>query len=222
MTESEWERCTDRARLLQFLQDRMSARKLRLFAVACCRQQRDMFSRVTHRRLIEAAEQCADGLGTIKELRTRGELTSSKPEPLREKQHLASAMFYLAQENDVFTWETALGVVQSVSEAVAARLGDYIAEFHESEREVFPQITLLHDITGNPFYPETVEPAWLTSTVVQLARTMHESRDFSAMPILADALQDADCDNDIILGHCHGPWPHARGCWVVDLILGKE
>ncbi|MBM3981739.1 MAG: hypothetical protein FJ304_15980 [Planctomycetes bacterium] len=87
---------------------------------------------------------------------------------------------------------------------------------------MFPQITLLHDIVGHPFYPEAVEPAWLTSTVVQLARTMYESRDFSAMPILADALQDAGCDNVNILDHCRGPRPHVRGCWVVDLILGKE
>ena len=51
---------------------------------------------------------------------------------------------------------------------------------------------------------------------------MYESRDFSAMPILADALQDAGCDNDDILNHCRDPVRHVRGCWVVDLVLGKE
>jgi hypothetical protein len=51
---------------------------------------------------------------------------------------------------------------------------------------------------------------------------MYEARDFSAMPILADALQDAGCDNDDILDHCRGPGPHVRGCWVVDLVLGEE
>ena len=54
------------------------------------------------------------------------------------------------------------------------------------------------------------------------AQQMYESRDFSAMPILADALQDAGCDNADILDHCRGPGPHVRGCWVVDLVLGKE
>ena len=49
---------------------------------------------------------------------------------------------------------------------------------------------------------------------------MHDSRDFGAMPILADALQGAGCDE--ILNHCRGPGPHARGCGVVDLVLGKE
>jgi hypothetical protein len=65
-------------------------------------------------------------------------------------------------------------------------------------------------------------PAWRTDTVVSLAHQMTESCDFSAMPILADALQDAGCDNADILSHCRGPGPHVRGCWVVDLVLGKE
>jgi hypothetical protein len=52
---------------------------------------------------------------------------------------------------------------------------------------------------------------------------MYQARDFSAMPILADALQDAGCDNDDVLTHCRDTaQPHVRGCWVVDLVLGKE
>jgi hypothetical protein len=78
-------------------------------------------------------------------------------------------------------------------------------------------------IFGNPFRPvPTLDPAWLTSTVVSLAKGMYDSRDFTAMPILADALQDAGCDSADVLDHCRGPGPHVRGCWVVDLVLGKE
>jgi hypothetical protein len=52
---------------------------------------------------------------------------------------------------------------------------------------------------------------------------MYDSREFSAMPILADALQDAGCDNDEVLSHCRDPnADHVRGCWVVDLVLGKQ
>jgi hypothetical protein len=80
----------------------------------------------------------------------------------------------------------------------------------------------LHEVYGNPFRPVTTDPSWLTPAVTALARGMYESRDFSAMPILADALQDAGCDNDDILNHCRGPGPHVRGCWVVDLVLGKS
>jgi hypothetical protein len=81
---------------------------------------------------------------------------------------------------------------------------------------------LFDDVFGDAFRPVTTDPAWLTSTVVSLASQMYESRDFGAMPILADALQDAGCDSPDVLDHCRGPGPHVRGCWVVDLVLGKE
>ncbi|MDY3557428.1 hypothetical protein R5W24_006619, partial [Gemmata sp. JC717] len=66
-------------------------------------------------------------------------------------------------------------------------------------------------------------PEWTAGTVLGLARQMYESRDFSAMSILADALQDAGCDNSDILNHCRDANAvHVRGCWVVDLVLGKS
>ncbi|VTU01051.1 Uncharacterized protein (Fragment) OS=uncultured bacterium PE=4 SV=1 [Gemmataceae bacterium] len=81
----------------------------------------------------------------------------------------------------------------------------------------------LRDIFGNPFRPVAFDPAWRTDTAVSLARVMYESRDFGAMPILADALQDAGCDNGAVLAHCRDPLQvHVRGCWVVDLVLGRE
>ncbi|MCE9566408.1 MAG: hypothetical protein K8U57_30660 [Planctomycetes bacterium] len=82
---------------------------------------------------------------------------------------------------------------------------------------------ILRDIFRNPFRPVVFSPEWQTSTAVAIAQGMYESRDFSAMPILADALQDAGCDNDDILTHCRNAnATHVRGCWVVDLVLGKE
>ncbi|QJW95451.1 hypothetical protein [Frigoriglobus tundricola] len=81
---------------------------------------------------------------------------------------------------------------------------------------------IIRDIFGNPFRPVTFASDWRTDTAVSLARTMYESSDFSAMPVLADALQDAGCDNGDVLDHCRTPGAHVRGCWVVDLVLGKE
>jgi hypothetical protein len=77
-------------------------------------------------------------------------------------------------------------------------------------------------LLGNPFRPVAFNPDWRTSDVTAMARGMYETRDFAAMPILADALQDAGCENAEVLEHCRGLGPHIRGCWVVDLILGKE
>ncbi len=107
-------------------------------------------------------------------------------------------------------------------------------------------VELLREIFGNPFAPakkrkgETrrgwmFSASWRTDTAVQLARQMYESCEFSAMPILADALQDAGCDNEDILNHCResihapkkrsrkkdAPPAHVRGCWVLDLVLEK-
>jgi hypothetical protein len=86
------------------------------------------------------------------------------------------------------------------------------------------QEALLSDIVGNPFRPPCVEPVWLTrdaALVPQLAGQIHAERRWSDMPVLGDALEDAGCTNDEILDHCHGPGPHTRGCWVLDLLLGR-
>ncbi|MBP3956210.1 hypothetical protein J8F10_13045 [Gemmata sp. G18] len=74
-----------------------------------------------------------------------------------------------------------------------------------------------------PFRSVSFSPSWRTSTAIALAGQMYESREFGAMPILADALQDAGCDSADVLDHCRDAGaPHVRGCWVVDLVLGKE
>jgi hypothetical protein len=84
-------------------------------------------------------------------------------------------------------------------------------------------LPFLRDIFGNPFRSVSFSPAWRTDTAALLARQMYESREFSAMPILADALQDAGCDEPAILDHCRDPkQPHVRGCWVTDLVLDKQ
>jgi hypothetical protein len=73
---------------------------------------------------------------------------------------------------------------------------------------------------GRPF--PAVEPDWRTSTVVALAAGIDADRAFDRLPVLADALEDAGCTHPDVLGHLRDPGPHARGCWVVDLILGKS
>jgi hypothetical protein len=80
---------------------------------------------------------------------------------------------------------------------------------------------LARDIFGNPFRPLTTDLSWVPANAVVLARTMYETRDFTALPLLADLLEEAGCPADVS-AHCRGPGPHARGCWVVDLVLGKS
>ncbi len=80
----------------------------------------------------------------------------------------------------------------------------------------------LRDIVGNPFRPIVFNPAWRTSTVRGLASAIYAERAFDRLPILADALEDAGCDQPDLLAHCRSDGPHVRGCWAVDLILAKS
>jgi hypothetical protein len=68
----------------------------------------------------------------------------------------------------------------------------------------------------------TIDPRWLTRTVSSLAGCIHDEAAFDRLPLLADALEDAGCTDTAILEHCRGPGPHVRGCWVVDLLLGRS
>jgi hypothetical protein len=79
----------------------------------------------------------------------------------------------------------------------------------------------LLDVFGNPYRPSPVEPSWRTSDVVGIARGVYCDQALDRLPILADALIGAGCDHEPILRHCREPGPHVRGCWVVDLILGR-
>ncbi|MBN9517067.1 hypothetical protein J0H58_00885 [bacterium] len=88
-------------------------------------------------------------------------------------------------------------------------------------REKRIQADVLRDIFGNPFRPLAFDPAWRTTAVVGVGMGMYEGRDFSPMPVLADALEEAGCTAPDVLEHCRGPNTHVRGCWVVDLVLGK-
>ena len=81
---------------------------------------------------------------------------------------------------------------------------------------------LLRDIFGNPFRPVAFAQAWRSETAVAMATGIYAERAFDRLPILADALEEAGCDHPDVLSHCRGPGPHARGCWLVDLVLGKS
>jgi hypothetical protein len=78
------------------------------------------------------------------------------------------------------------------------------------------------DVAGNPFRPVVADPAWLTPTVVAFAESLYEARAFDRLPILADALEEAGCTSADLLLHCRQPGEHVRGCWAVDLVLGKQ
>jgi hypothetical protein len=80
---------------------------------------------------------------------------------------------------------------------------------------------LVRCLFGNPFRPVAPGP-WITPATVTIARDCYDRREFSKLPLMADLLEEAGCPEQSVLDHCRRPGPHTRGCWVVDLVLGKQ
>jgi hypothetical protein len=218
LTEAEWATSTNSYPMIQscrrFVRD--NPRKAYLFATACCYRIWHLLNDPRSRAAVETAAQYADGLVGCDQLQAAAEAAqAAHMEAFRLKGKLGACAEWAAQ---FAASDSAWSAVKYASNFAYVAAGDGL----ETGPEHTAQSHLLRCIFGPlPFRAVTLDPSWRTSTVVALAQQMYESRDFSAMPILADALQDAGCDNDDILSHCHSAEPHVRGCWVVDLVLKK-
>lgn len=205
MTESEWQACTDPRPMLEFLQGRASDRKLRLFAIACCLRYWQLFKDERSRMAVTVAARFADGLASIEDL-DAARIAASK---VSESKVPYSASLHVAYDDaSDAAWE------------VATFMAGIIAR--DPDEEQAAQAEVLRDIFGNPFRPVTIDPSWLTPTTVELTRTIYDGRAFDRLPLLADGLEQSGCLDAEILNHCRQLSEHVRGCWVVDLILGKE
>lgn len=136
---------------------------------------------------------------------------------------------------DLIATTEAAGALHSVagdyqSVRVAARQASYAIAIFNNGTDTEPgdpaeesvQCDLIRDVVQHPDLAATIAPAWKTETVVSLARGIYDQRAFDRMPILADALEEAGCDDSTILHHCRADSLHVRGCWVVDQVLGYE
>lgn len=215
MTEAEWLVCAHTSSMLEFLRDRTSDRKVRLFGCECCRRVWDEIS--PHRRcLVIATEQYAD------EIISKGDL-------IQTCTTIPSGKFTAADNAVMWLWNSLRCIYDKASVSAKMAAAFRVTSERSSKQwedacsaELLHQVRLIRDIFGNPFRTINFNLTWRTDTALSLAQQMYDSRDFGAMPILADALQDAGCDDDDILNHCRTEGVHVRGCWVVDLVLGKE
>lgn len=87
--------------------------------------------------------------------------------------------------------------------------------------EELAQCDIARDVLGYPGVRVPFDSAWCTSTAIALVRGMYQTSEYFAMPILADALQDAGCDDPGVLDHCRNDKPHSRGCWVCKAVFGE-
>lgn len=229
MTEAEWLAATDPSRMMEFLRGKTTYRRLHLLVVGCCQRIWNLLPPVS-RSGVEALELSADGLATSSDLRTTLENACAEAEAADNDP--PGTLTYSTASVCLSYPPTTPSAASCMETAVSAVACDWAENSSEADydsaweirrtQERFAQAHLLLDIFGNPFRPIAFIPEWRTSTVVSIARIMYDSRDFATMPVLADALQDAGCENEDILNHCRSGGPHVRGCWVVDLILGKE
>ena len=147
----------------------------------------------------------------------------SLPERVREAMEVTARYAEgRATDAEMLEYNSGISAIGSAEHALSycRRVGRRAKPAEPAELQA--QVLLLREVFGNPFRPVTLDPAWLTSTVVTLAQQMYDANEFGAMPILGDALQDAGCDNAAVLDHCRdAPAPHVRGCWVLDLVLRK-
>lgn len=216
MTEAEWLACRDPDALLECLREEAfrrriphpSARKLRLFACACCRRAWDAIPDERGRQAVEVAERYADRRASRQEL-ARAFAAAKAAGDLGNAAFAAAGACAPRGNADRVATQAALA-------GDPRRWG--------AERAA--QADLFRDVFGNPFRPApAIEPQWPAgrrTAIVGLARSIYDERAFDRLPLLAAALEEAGCASPDLLAHLRAAGPHALGCWVLDLILAKD
>jgi hypothetical protein len=237
MTEAEWAAAADPIRMLEGVRKRATARKLRLLQVACVRRIWGFVTDPGSRAIVEIVERAADtpeaAAGVL--ALPYDWLTDDCGGPGPAARHAFMVAGHVGYgllapihgaPSPADDWqdaaETATGAATVVAEAAGLPRGDdHLPAYRAVQAaEGAAQTALLRDVFGNPFHPAAFDPAWRTADAVGLARGVYDDRAFDRLPLLADALMDAGCDDGAILEHCRSAGPHVRGCWVVDLVLG--
>jgi hypothetical protein len=229
-----------------------SERKLRLFACNCSRCIWRLITDESTRRAVETAEQFADGQiteswlaavhnnaeGAFREAwdhrptaEVDGGLQLTDRDATVACDILGLAELVLRPYFDPIVSRDAVDSVAGIvsrsaifQEQWGTEAGDSAAE--EALQSDWPRLLqLFRCMFGNPFRPVTIDRSclgWNGATIPKLAQVIYENYRFTDLPILADALEESGCANGEILGHCRQQVEHGRGCWVVDLMLGKS
>jgi hypothetical protein len=219
MSEAYWLACDDPASMLEYLRSRASNRRLRLFAVACCRKVWPYLQDQRSRQAVETAESYADGQISIGSLLDASEAAESAlysiARPVRKSgrdERRALSAVHAAALSRLPTWNIEL-------EPALDLVVEFVRELNGGDSTSL--LPLLRCIFGNPWRPIAPGP-WITPAAVTVAQDIYDRRDFTALPLLADLLEEAGCPEQSVLDHCRQPGEHARGCHVVDLVLGKQ
>jgi hypothetical protein len=236
LAEDGWLRAKNPGLMLDYARKSTSHRRVRLATVGICRAAWPFMPPSPQRQdadclaLLDLSERYADGAVKQTELMAARRSLAGPDVPRGGPENRkVAAVWFASAKNPAKTCTEAAFRLLGVSWGGTNELdlpAEYLRDGYRGSGDwvaaCLGMVAVIRDIFGNPLRPVAFDPRWGTSTVTTLASQMYESRDIGAMPILADALQDAGCDNTDILDHCRGDGPHVRGCWVVDLVLGKE
>jgi hypothetical protein len=239
MTEDEWLACNDPTPMLEFLRAKVSDRKLRLFSLACVnRFQPELADPCMERtrKAIAVLEGYIDGRVSDNECQTAAiealEEIANNVLNHRLANWSGSDMAHVLLANGPHAAATkhVHFSMDFAFDMVVEDFGEDESDNHRWERATRPVANLLcqwlRDIFGPILFRRIIlDPAcltWNSGTVVKLTQAIYEERAFDRLPILAGALEEAGCHEPDILAHCRQPGPHVRGCWALDLILGKE
>ena len=244
MTESDWLTGSDFAAHVHFAAGRLSPRRQRLLAAGFCRAVGHLFDHPDLHAALKTVEWFADGRDSAAELEKarqrcrflaleayeayarQVDASGEGRGPEWARHELAWMVAFAATTplplSDVATRavNAARGVSTGVAEPVF--LGASEAAVDETTRVEQSRVmaAVVREVVGNPFRPVEFLPRWRTETAVTLARHIYDRRDYGAMPILADAIQEAGCEVEDVLNHCRDPDArHVRGCWVLDAVL---
>jgi hypothetical protein len=246
MTENEWLSSTDPQPMLEFIEERTTNRKLRLFACACCRVLR-LASHPRSAWVLEIAEKQADGEAGLADWKTAFDIASAAANDDQAADLALEALFFYPDVRSqlvAMAKAVASHSLTAIDYEAWASVKDPVRPHRDSERafsrktakqaqarnvavssEKAGQVSILHDLIGNPLHPFVIDPTWLifhNGAVPGIAQGIYATQEFEHLPILADALEDAGCTDAAILEHLRGPGPHYRGCFVIDAILGKK
>jgi hypothetical protein len=237
MTESEWLTCADPTPMLEYLNANglVSDRKQRLFDCACVRRLWHLLTDQNGRKAVEVAEKFADGEASLQELQDAQAVALAAAD--------AKAMLCPPGTPNSYTvlaaaagtaWEFRSGA-DPLGHAAQAVAWVGLTHNNRSDRrtakqrlvgERKSQAALLREIIGHPFVLPTIRPyrdiEFFYTPSSKIARLIYDHGDFDRLPSLADALQKEGLDHPKLLSHCWLPGPHVRGCWAVDMVLGKD
>jgi hypothetical protein len=237
MTEVEWLQGIDLKPMLEEIWGKASERKLRLAGYECSRRILPLLSDSslstllsTVERVIDSPEEQSAIVPLLADLQRRMDATQpaaaefngiagvafAAAHPPANRRVFENSFLWLA---DAKAWAIVPSATIDPDDWESPRDPMWKAAWEEERRQ---QASVFREVLGNPLRPVDVDRSWLSSTVVTLAAGIYQDREFDWLPILADALMDAGCNNEDILNHLRGEGPHLRGCWALDLVLEKS